>query len=150
MENEKFAFADTSPLVLVPFSDPLAFAEAILKVQPEGLLAANVRVIDLEIKDRIDPGYRRTPFVLVMVRDKDEFLMLKLIGQTYDYWGEGFSDHAEAHEKALEWMRKVKIAVFELIEKLELNHTTNSYYYHPHIRNAVGIHFSPDEKLIDD
>ncbi len=148
MENEKFA--DLSPFVLVPFSDAVAFAEAIQKVQPEGLLALTVRVIDLEIQDHIGPGMRRTPFVVVMARDKDEFLMLKLLGQTYDYWGKEFADHVEAHEQALEWVRKVKVAVFDLIEKLELNYNTNSYYYHPHIRKAVGIHFDPDMGLISD
>ncbi len=148
MENEKFA--DLSPFVLVPFSDVVAFAEAIQKVIPDGLLPVNVRVIELEVQIIIEPGMRRTPYVVAMVRDKDEFLMLKLLGQTYDYWGRNFPDHEDAHAEALEWARKVKLAVFDLIEKLELNYTTNSYYFHPGIRKAVGIRFDPDEGLISD
>lgn len=150
MEDEKFAGfqppTDTSPFVLIPFSDPVAFAEAIQKVILDGPLSVNVRVADLEDQTSIGPGICRTPFVVVMVRDKDEFLMLKLLGQTYNYWGKDFADLA----LALEWVRRVKVHVFDLIGKLELNYTTNSYYYHPHIRNAVGIRYDPDEGLISD
>lgn len=81
-------------LVLVTYTN----VEPFLK-----LLKTNTWLVRLDRLESNQPhpaGCHITPYVIVQLRIGDELHLLKLIGETYDYWGDQFEDHPRVSQSS--------------------------------------------------
>lgn len=137
-----------SDLVLIPYTDIEAFADAATTIVPDGMLPIEIRIADFEHKVQAGGGFRRTPYVIAQARQGDEIHILRLVGETYEYWGDSFPEHVQAYRKALQWIADITNYLKAYVENLKLRAAPSSYYYHPHIGKVAGIYYGAETPIL--
>lgn len=122
-------------LVLVTYTS----VESFLK-----LLETNVPLVRLDRslsgRQPLPAGFHITPYVMIQLRIDDELHLLKLIGETYNYWG----DQCLRNQQAVEWSKDLAAACLETFMSQGVTVITNSHYPHPDLYRAAGIQTDQD------
>jgi len=135
-------------LVLIPYTHIGAFADAVTAIIPDGMLSVEIRIADFEHRIQAGGGVNRTPYVIAQARQGDEIHILRLIGETYEDWGDNFPEHVKAFHKALQWIADTTEFLKMFVDELKLRAAPSSYYYHPHIGKAAGIYYGAEAPLL--
>lgn len=125
-------------LVLVTYTN----VESFLKLL--GTSGTLVRLDRLEFNRRHSAGCYLTPYVVIQLRIDDELHLLKLIGETYDYWGDQFGDHRLRHQQAVEWSKDLTAVCLQTFINQGVTVIANSHYPHPDLYRASGIQIGQD------
>jgi len=103
-----------------------------------------VRLNRLESSRPYPAGAHITPYVIIQLRIDDELNLLKLIGETYDYWGDQFDEHRLQREQAVEWLKNLAAACLRTFMRQGVTVIANSHYPHPDLYRAAGFHSGRD------